>query len=147
MGLSKQYLNTNETDVPFYIRQVSDCLKEKLPEVSFALLMGSAQGGIVKAHSDFDLALYLEKGKPTLELYSEVSEALENLLPNVRVDIGFLNTAEPVYRFEALKGTLLFARDKELYSRFFSLTCREYESQMASYERQIKYRKEAQHAV
>lgn len=147
MGLSKKHLNTNEHDVTFDISKVIECLRGKLPEVSFAILMGSAQNGVVKVHSDFDLALYLTSGKPTLDLYSKVEEILKDLLPDVRIDTGFLNMAEPVYRFEALKGTLLFARDMDVFTRFFSLTCREYESQMISYERQIKYRKEACHAV
>ena len=35
----------------------------------------------------------------------------------------------------------------EKYAAFFSLTCREYESQMFDYERQKKYRREVSHAV
>jgi predicted nucleotidyltransferase len=147
MSLSKKHLNTNKHDVSFDIEGISECLKEKLPEVSFALLMGSAQNGIVRAYSDFDLAVYLKPFNPCLSLYGKIEVALESLLPAVRIDTGILNQVEPVYRFEALKGTLLFARDKELYARFFSLTCREYESQMVSYERQIQYRKEARHAI
>lgn len=147
MSLSKKHLNTNEHDVPFDVKEISACLKESLSEVSFALLMGSAQGGIVKMHSDFDIAVYLNPYKPSLNLYGEIENALEDLLPDVRIDTGILNNAESVYRFEALKGTLLFARDMEVFARFFSLTCREYESQMISYKRQIKYRKEAHHAV
>ena len=60
--------------------------------------------------------------------------------PGAYCDIGFLNHAEPVYRFEALRGRLLFTRNVETYLRFFSLTCREYESQLADYERQYRYR-------
>jgi thiamine monophosphate kinase len=69
------------------------------------------------------------------------------MLPEVRCDAGILNSAEPVYRFEALKGRLLFVHDRVGYAAFYSLTCREYESQMASYERQRLYRQEARHAV
>ncbi|MDA3926585.1 MAG: nucleotidyltransferase domain-containing protein [Kiritimatiellae bacterium] len=147
MSLSKKYLNTNPEAVPFDLNEISDRLQSALPEISFALLLGSAQGGLVKARSDFDLAVYLQPYKPELDFYGAIDDALADLLPDVRIDTGFLNKAEPVYRFESLKGTLLFARDKEFYARFFSLTCREYESQMASYERQLKYRKQAKHAV
>ena len=62
MSLSKRHLNKNEQDVPFDIRQIGERLQERLPEVSFALLMGSACDGVVVAHSDFDLALYLASG-------------------------------------------------------------------------------------
>jgi len=48
--------------------------------------------------------------------------------------------AEPAYRFEALKGRLLFARDHERFLDAFSLACREYESQIYDYERQAGYR-------
>ena len=147
MSLSKKHLNTNLEEVTFDIKEVSARLQSALPSISFAFLLGSAQDGIVKVRSDFDLALYPQPYKPALNLYSVIDDALEDLLPSVRIDTGFLNKAESVYRFESLKGTLLFARDNELYSRYFSLTCREYESQMASYERQLKYRREAMHAV
>jgi len=147
MSLSKKHLNTNPEAVAFDLNMISARLKSALPEISFALLLGSAQDGLVKARSDFDLAVYLQPYRPDLDLYGAIDAALADLLPGVRIDIGFLNKAEPVYRFESLKGTLLFARDRELYARFFSLTCREYESQMASYERQLKYRKQAKHAV
>jgi hypothetical protein len=48
-----------------------------------------------------------------------------------------------VYRFEALKGRLLFARDRDFLAEFHSLTCREYETQMIHYARQRRYRLEA----
>ena len=68
------------------------------------------------------------------------------MAPRAEADVGFLNRAEPVYRFEALKGKVLFCRDQETYVKFFSLTCREYESQIADYERQRQYRIEAKTA-
>ena len=61
-------------------------------------------------------------------------------VPGGNGEIGFLNDAEPVYRFEALKGRLLFTRDRNEYLSFFALTCREYESQLVDYERQYRYR-------
>ncbi len=66
--------------------------------------------------------------------------AVSEIVPGIECDIGILNNAEPVYRFEALRGKLLFARDYEAYLKFYSLTCREYESQLADYERQHRYR-------
>jgi len=92
------------------------------------------------------MAFYLRE-KPTFDFYSNVEEIAGDFFPTVRCDTGILNSAEPVYRFEALKGRLLFARDQERYASFFSQACREYESQMFDYERQRCYRREAAHAV
>jgi predicted nucleotidyltransferase len=121
-------------------------LDAALPEAEFCLLLGSAAGGTVAESSDLDLAFYLN-GRPSIEFYRRVSEAVRELLPGVTCDTGVLNFAEPVYRFEALKGRLLFTRDEERYVEFFSRTCREYESQMFDYERQLRYRLEAARAV
>ena len=123
----------------FDVHKLADLLKQQCPQVCFALLHGSAKDGQVKRAGDIDLALFIE-GKPTLELYEKVSNCVEAVAHGVQCDTGILNNAEPVYRFEALKGRLLFFRDQEKYLHFFSLTCREYESQVADYQRQQRYR-------
>lgn len=146
MGLSKKYLSENRQPVYFEPAKLASVLRENLPEVDFCFLMGSAMDGTVAVGSDLDLAFYLS-GKPTFEFYGRVVEAVRNLLPDVHCDTGILNNAESVYRFEALKGRLLFTCDQERYLTFFSRTCREYESQMFDYERQRCYRREAAHAI
>lgn len=146
MSLSRKHLAENVVPVHFDPDLLASVLKEQLPEVEFCFLMGSAVSGVVKAYSDLDLAFYLTE-KAGLGFYTKVSEMVRQVVPDVRVDIGILNSAEPVYRFEALKGHLLFARDQERYLTFYSRTCREYESQMFDYERQRRYRKEAAHAL
>jgi predicted nucleotidyltransferase len=122
--------------------QLAQQLRENCPRIGFAFLHGSAKEGTVRPGGDIDVAVYFD-GKPTWDDYEAILRQVEPLAPEVRWDLGMLNSADPVYRFEALKGRLLFARDMESYLRFFSLTCREYESQMASYERQRQYRLEA----
>jgi len=144
--VSKRYSNTKDQSLRFDPDALATRLEEAVPEAQFCLLMGSAVGGEVAEGCDLDLAFFLFE-KPTLELYTRVPNAVNALLPKVRCDIGILNSAEPVYRFEALKGRLMFVRDEEFYQRFFSLTCREYESQMADYERQQCYRREALYAL
>jgi predicted nucleotidyltransferase len=140
MGLSRKHLSENAMPVHFDPERLASVLKEQLPEAEFCLLMGSATAGAVKAFSDIDLAFYLD-GKPSYSFYRKVMDAVRSAVPDVRCDIGILNSAEPVYRFEALKGQLLFTRDQERYVTFFSRTCREYESQMLDYERQRRYRR------
>ena len=130
----------------FDIEQLAKALQEACPDVVFALLHGSAKDGSVSADSDIDIALFAADA-PTLDLLQRAQQAVATVAPPAEPDIGILNRAEPVYRFEALKGTLLFCRDDDAYQEFFSRTCREYESQMASYERQRRYRGEAKHAV
>ena len=123
--------------------KLSDAIKADCPQVVFALLHGSAKHGSLKKNSDVDIAVYLDT-KPSLQIYQDIIESAEKIIPGAKIDVGVLNNAEPVYKFEALKGKLLFARDKEKYLGFFSLTCREYEYQMADYQRQQKYRRQFQ---
>jgi hypothetical protein len=86
-----------------------------------------------------DLAVSVESNF-TLALMDRISVVAQRTLPDVPIDIGCFDRAEPVYRFEALKGRILFARDDERFINAFSLACREYESQMYDYERQAGYR-------
>ena len=146
MGISKKHLGENCVPVPFDLEQLASVLEKQLSDVIFCFLMGSSVSGIVKTYSDLDLAFFLNKA-PTYGFYGRVMDVVRNVVPDVRCDIGILNTAEPIYRFEALKGKLLFTRDEECYLTFFSRTCREYESQMFDYERQRRYRREIVHAV
>ncbi|MEA3240056.1 MAG: nucleotidyltransferase domain-containing protein [Pseudomonadota bacterium] len=146
MGLSKKYLNTHSGVVTFDLCRLAAHLEKELPSAGFCLLMGSAAAGKVAEGSDLDLAFYLTE-PVTLDFYAKVSAIVDKHVPGVRCDIGILNKAEPVFRFEALKGKLLFARSRELYASFFSLTCREYENQMFDYAKQHKYRLEAGHAL
>jgi predicted nucleotidyltransferase len=126
--------------------QLAVTLQRRCPQAIFALVHGSAKDGFIRPEGDVDVALLIS-GKPTLELYEAASRAIEEAAPGAKPDIGILNSAEPIYRFEALSGRLLFCRDEETYLRFFSLTCREYESQMASYQRQQRYRRDAASAA
>lgn len=104
--------------------------------------MGSAKDGVVGPNSDLDLALFLLTA-PSLTLYETVGRIVASHVgAGIRADIGILNQAEPVYRFEALKGRLLFCRDEERWLDFYSVTCRLYEHQMADYARQRRYRLE-----
>jgi predicted nucleotidyltransferase len=142
MPLSKHYLDLNTQTICFDCVALGTALREGIPEIEFALLMGSAKDGVVKPHSDIDIALYLRQ-PVTFLLYNKVEElVIKHLGSAVRVDIGILNRADPVYRFEALKGRLLFFRNDEIWLHFYSVTCREFETQMFHYERQRHYRLE-----
>jgi predicted nucleotidyltransferase len=151
MSLSKHYIDTQTQSFPYSSEELAAVLKEELPEVVFAYVLGSSTGGTVAAHADLDLAVYLEAdekaGSGLLDVYSKAQSVVERVVGPVRCDMGVLNRAEPIYRFEALKGQLLFSRDEERRSSFFSLTCREYEHQLFDYQRQRNYRRAAQEAA
>lgn len=139
MSLSRREFRQNKATVKFDPAALGNALRSECPEIGFALLMGSSRDGIVPAGGDLDIAVSVKTGL-NLALLERIEAIARRFVPEVAVDIGLFNRAEPVYRFEALKGRLLFARDQEEYLHAFSLTCREYESQMVDYERQAKYR-------
>lgn len=139
MSLSKQHLSYHKHPVTFDVEALGRALKERCPEVIFALLLGSSKDGLADIGSDIDIALYVN-GKPSFKLYGRVAEIAEKFAPGVNCDVGCLNNTEPVYRYESLKGRLLFTRDDETYCRFYSITCREYERQLFHYEKQYRYR-------
>ena len=128
--------------ITFDVDRLAAVLRERCPAVAFALLHGSASAGVVRPGSDVDVAVYCNRPVSTQSLLG-IMEATACVVPGAECDVGVLNDAEPVFRFEALRGRLLFTRDREQYLDFYSLTCREYESQMADYERQHRYRREA----
>lgn len=139
MSISRRSVAINNREVTFSPELLGRRLQEGHPELVFALLHGSAASGIVAPGSDIDLALSFRE-QPGWEALSAVMETVEQLVPGVPVDVGILNGNEPVYRFEALKGKLLFTADEEAWLRFYSLTCREYEHWMWHYEKQRRYR-------
>jgi len=118
-------------------------IRSASPDVVFAVVLGSAAEGNLRPGSDLDLALFITDISRAWAVRSAVDQALDGLLPGVPIDIGILNHSDPVYRFEAASGRLLFTRDLEVWLEFFSRAAREYEYQMADYERQRRYRMEA----
>ena len=151
MPLSRRHLDTNTRPVTFDCDVLGRSLEQVLPAVVFAYLHGSsAETCTVRPHTDIDIALFLssefvhENGHPAVsDAITAVEGVADTYVPGVRADIGILNDTEPVFRFEVLKGRLLFCRDRETWLRFYSLTCREYESQLFHYEKQHRYRLEA----
>ena len=149
MSLSKRHLNTHTSPITFSPAELGDMLQKQFPQISFCLISGSAQNGLIDVGSDIDISLYLNTHTPpSSSLYSNIAECVTRLVPSATCDISLLNTADPIFCFNALKGRVLFIRDMEQYSSFFALSCREYEHQMFDYERQLRYRKErCSHAI
>jgi len=139
MPLSKHHIDTQETEIPVDFDGIKSLLESEYPQVVFALIMGSASEGTIAKKADLDLAVYLEK-KVGWAVLSSVMQSVGDLHKGVRCDLGVLNNAEPIYRYEAIKGRLLFTRDQERWLTFYSVTCREYETQMFHYQKQLQYR-------
>ena len=139
MSLSRKHLSSGRIPLDFDVNTLGRAIQSECPLVLFAFLLGSSKDGHVQVGSDIDIALYVE-GKASWDLINQVMEIVGRFAPGVRCDVGILNGSEPVYRFEALKGQLLFVRNRESYLNFFSLACREYERQMSDYGRQRAYR-------
>lgn len=138
-------MNGTHEGVSFDVDTLAEAIRTACPDIEFAYLLGSSRDGSVPPSGDLDLAVAAgpagEAGP--WEMAEQISSALPRELKHVRLDLGFLDHAEPVYRFEALKGRLLFRRDEERWLDFFSLTCREYEETMVHYRRQWNYRMDA----
>jgi len=124
----------------FSIMNLANKLKEALPEIYFAYLFGSSFEGKIKNSSDVDLAVYLDD-QVCPDLILRIVEPVESLT-HATCDLTILNTASEILRFEALKGRLLFVRDDKIeeYTRFYSLTCREYEDTIAWMNKQMSLR-------
>lgn len=138
MSVSRRHLHPHP-GFRFDPEALGRMLRDRFPEIDFAMLLGSARDGRVPPDGDIDLAV-CTAGRLKLDLRMRIAEAVRELAPEATADVGQFNGAEPVYRFEALKGRLLFARDMDRFAAAFSLACREYEIQMRHYRRQFEYR-------
>ena len=147
MGLSRRHLDTNACPSTFDVDQLAAALERAAPGADLVYLLGSAAGGTVAAHSDIDISVLLgddphgnDEASQFSTVYRAIDEVVAEYVGPVRLDLGLLNRAEPVFRFESLRGRLLVCRDAERWLSFYERTCREYEERMVSYERQRRYR-------
>ncbi len=107
------------------------------PAVVAAWAFGSAQGGELRPGSDADVAVLMEQ-PPTFEAQLALLGRLQAALRLDAIDLVILNEANPILRFEAVSGRPLFNRDPEAVAGFVSLTAREYEDEMAQWERAMR---------
>jgi predicted nucleotidyltransferase len=108
-------------------------------EVIAAWAFGSAQDGHVRAGSDIDIGV-LMKSPPSLDEQLELVAALESALRIGNVDLVILNEVNPILRFEAISGRAIYCSDMGRRAEFASLTAREYEDEMALWERTLESR-------
>lgn len=114
----------------FEPRALASELAKQIPRAAFAFLLGSAADGNVRRGSDLDVAVwYSGAASIPWRLLARTIAVVEAAVPGATCDLGVLNKAGYVYRFEALKGRLLFCRPRcvEVYTEFYTRTCRQYE--------------------
>lgn len=97
---------------------------------------GSSQDGQVGPGSDMDIAVLFES-PPSLEAQIALLAELQDALHFEDIDLVVLNDANPILRFEAISGRPLFCRDPGRRAEFASLTAREYEDEMALWQRSL----------
>jgi predicted nucleotidyltransferase len=109
---------------------------QTMPHVIAAWAFGSAQGGIVSDDSDVDIGVLMDQS-PSFEEQVDLLTRLQKAIQIEEVDLIILNNANPHLRFEAISGKLLFCRDPSRKAAFVSLTAREYEDEMAFWQRAL----------
>jgi predicted nucleotidyltransferase len=124
------------------LKGLSKEMQDQFPEVLFAIVFGSAASGRIRAGGDVDVAVWLSDTENRMELIPRLTALVEKFSKDAPCDLLFLNNAGPLLSFEALKGKRLFVRDEalDLYAGFYSITCREYEDQIAWMKKQLQYR-------
>lgn len=131
-------------DIPFALSTLADTLSIEVARVGFAFILGSATDGCVARGGDLDVAVWYSDAQPIdWPLLSRTIGAVEKAVPGAPCDLGVLNSAGCVYRFETLQGRLLFCRAEHLcaYATFYSVTCREYEDYMMMLARHAAHRR------
>jgi predicted nucleotidyltransferase len=119
--------------------QSTETLWRDWPNVMAVWAFGSAQTGEVKRGSDADVAVWGERPF-TLDERLQILDQLQAQLQFDDIDLIILNNANVILRFEAVSGRLLFCRDMQQMAAFVSLTAREYEDEMAQWQRALQAR-------
>lgn len=108
------------------------------PQVVAAWAFGSAQDGVLRAGGDIDIAV-LTSEPLSFDQQLALIGRLEEILPFADIDLVVINEANPILRFEAVSGRPLFCRDRQRMAAFVSLTAREYEDEMAQWQRALQH--------
>lgn len=109
---------------------------QSAPAVIAAWAFGSARDGQVRSGGDVDVGILTAEPLSLDDRLSLVIE-LQAAWGYGDVDLVVLNDANPILRFEAVSGRRLFCRDVAAMAAFVSLTAREYEDEMAQWQRAL----------
>ena len=104
------------------------------PQVVAAWVFGSAVGGSVREGGDVDIGIFFDQ-TPDLDTLAALRADLQSALGFDDIDVVSLNRAGPILQFEAVSGTALHCRDPERRAAFVSLVARQYEDELAFYQK------------
>ena len=103
--------------------------------IKFVVLFGSQAEllkSTVKKDSDFDIAVFLNSGKPLFvdfKLYGELLDEfskLFNVKDSIKIDLTDLNRANILLRYEIINKGLLLYGDEDEYAQFKAFAFRDY---------------------
>ncbi len=96
--------------------------------IELLLRFGSTAGGATHAASDVDLAVLLRDrdGEPSLERFSALLAALQPLFPEGRVDLAFLDRADPLFLKKILERCELLVGEPRRLAELRMLAFRRY---------------------
>jgi predicted nucleotidyltransferase len=96
------------------------------PQILISYLFGSTVKGTFKEYSDIDIAIYTSKDFSWSDFYQLYGD-LTKKIHSDRVDLVWLNKAEPILCFEIIKtGRVFFYRDENVLNDFEFKTKKRY---------------------
>lgn len=98
---------------------------------------GSTAQGRFRPGADIDIGVLFVR-HPSLDALADLRSDLQKVLNYDDIDLVVLNGASPILRFEAVSGRAIYTADLEARATFVSLTAREYEDEMAQYQKALK---------
>lgn len=132
--MSEKQLTEDDT------RRLAKCLSTD-PNILAAWHFGSSRQGGIRPGADVDIGVLFYK-KPTIDELADLRGAIQDALSFDEIDLVVLNEASPVLRFEAVSGRPVYTDDPEARAAFCSLTAREYEDEMAQWQRALNFNDE-----
>jgi len=101
-------------------RKLSPWIQRRRPRL--VLLFGSAVTGLQGPEPDLDIAVLFQFKFDHGKIITE----LKSLLGRDDADVMFLDHADPIARFAACQGRLVYERKTGEFDRFFSLASRQF---------------------
>lgn len=94
--------------------------------IELLLRFGSTAGGVTHAASDVDLAVLLSDREPSLDRLVALEAALQPLFPEGRVDLAFLDRADPLFLKKILERCELLVGEPRRLAELRMLAFRRY---------------------
>ncbi len=141
--LFPKFVDTFEIMNKIYDHKMLAKTLENFKEIAFAYIFGSSQDGLISKNSDLDIAVYLIEKENDIDTRLNILKALENIIPEFdKFDLIILNNVSSILAMQAIQGKQLFVKDEyiDLYSGFYSLTCRQFEDEYFWMKKQLEYR-------